>query len=399
MSNATPDFRAAAAALLPDLVDLRRTLHQDAEIGLDLPLTQAHVLTALEGLGLEIHQGTGTTSVVAVLRGGAPGPVVLLRGDMDALPVVEENDLEYRSVNGNMHACGHDLHTAGLVGAARLLAAERENLRGTVVFMFQPGEEGYGGAKVMLAEGLLEIAGQRPDAAYAVHVGTGTRGLFFSRPGPLMASSNSIEITLHGQGGHGSNPSQTRDPVPALAELTLALQTMVSRTVSVNDPVVFSVTMLHTGTAFNVIPASATLGATLRTFSTEAIDLVEEGVRRVAAGIASAHRLTAEVTVNRQYPVTVTDPAITARARAVIETHFGADRYQERTEPIMGSEDFSFVLNEIPGAYLLLGALPDHIAPGTTYPHSSAVQFDDAVLADQAAVLALCAWDRLTAEA
>lgn len=397
MSTATtPDFRREAEPLLPHLVALRRDLHRQPEIGLDLPLTQARVLAELAGLGLEITRGRTLTSVVAVLRGGRPGPVVLLRGDMDALPVVEENDLDHRATNGAMHACGHDLHTAGVVGAARLLAAHRDELPGTVVFMFQPGEEGYGGARIMLEEGVLDAAGERPVAAYAAHVGTRDRGVFLSRSGPLMASSTSVEVRLDGVGGHASRPSQTLDPVPAIAELTLALTTMVSRSVDGNDPVVFSITMVNAGAALNVIPDHATLGGTLRTFSTAALDLVEAGIHRVSHGIAAAHGLTATVRVDREYPVTVSDDALTTRARAVIEERFGAQRYVEVAEPIMGSEDFSFVLEQVPGAFIMMGARPDHLAAGQVYPHSSLVEFDDAVLGDLAAMLAHVAWDRLS---
>lgn len=396
--SAFPDFRAAGAAQLEELVALRRELHRDPEIGLDLPRTQQRVLAALEGLDLEISTGTATTSVTAVLRGGRPGPVVLLRADMDALPVLEANDLPYRSPNEAMHACGHDLHTAGLVGAARLLADVRDELPGDVVFMFQPGEEGYHGARVMIEEGVLEAAGARPIAAFAAHVGTSELGLFRSKPGPVLAGSAEVRVALHGRGGHGSNPAAALDPVPALAEVVLALQSLATRTVPVHDPVVLTVTCLEAGNALNVIPEQASLAGTLRAFSAEMFAELTAGIERVAHGVAAAHGLTAEVQVDVQYPVTVTDPALTARMRELVEETFGKDHYDEIEQPIMGSEDFSYVLEQIPGCFVMVGARPPSVsAAETAYPHSPQVLFDDSVLGDQAAMLALLAWDRLNA--
>lgn len=262
-----PDFVAEAVPLLPELVRLRRALHRSPEVGLDLPQTQQAVLAEIDGLGLEVHRGSETTSVTAVLHGDTPGPAVLIRGDMDGLPVEEETGLEYASNNGAMHACGHDLHTAGLVGAARLLAGHRRELRGDVVFMFQPGEEGYAGASVMIREGLLEVTGATPIAAHAIHVAPGPMGVFHTRRGPLLAGSSNLHITVHGKGGHGSRLEASTDPVPAVAEIVLALQAMVTRRFSVFDPVVLTVTQLSAGQAINVIPAEASLAATVRTLS------------------------------------------------------------------------------------------------------------------------------------
>lgn len=387
-----PDFVAEAQQLAEELRTLRRSIHQHAEIGLDLPKTQQAVLDALSGLDLEITTGQGLSSVVAVLRGAQPGPTVLLRGDMDALPITEANDLEYRSQTDAMHACGHDLHTSGLVGAARLLAAHREQIAGSVIFMFQPGEEGYNGASVMLDEGVLDAAGQRPEAAYAIHVGTGDRGLFMTRPGPMLAGSATVTITLHGKGGHGSTPSSANDPVPALAEIILAAQNRVTRRVNVLDPAVVSITRLWGSDAENVIPEQAGCAGTVRTFSTAAMDLLEEELGRLVRGVAEAHGLRADFEFERGYAVTVNDEQLTSEVEELIRDTFGADRHQQLANPVMGSEDFSFVMQEVPGVYVMLGARPDHIEPGTTYPHSPNVFFDDAVLADQAALMALLAW-------
>lgn len=389
-------FTEASAALLDDLVALRRDLHRDPEIGLDLPRTQQRVLDALDGLGLAITVGRDLTSVVAVLRGGRPGPVVLLRGDMDALPVAEEADVDFASTNGAMHACGHDLHVAGLVGAARLLAGRRDDLPGTVVFMFQPGEEGMGGAKYMLDEGVLDAAGERAVAAYGVHVMAGPHGLFTSRPGTLMAGSNQLHVTVHGRGGHGSQPHTAVDPVAPLLEIGTALQTLVTRSFSVTDPIVISVTLLSASDAINVIPPKASLGATVRTLSHASLDKLVVETRRLADGIASAHGCTADTDLQVQYPVTVNDADEYAFAADVARDLFGGDRFEEMAHPLMGSEDFSFVLDEVPGAYVFLHCSPREIDLATAaWNHSPLVVFDDAVLADQAAYLAELAWRRL----
>ncbi|MGW1344799.1 M20 metallopeptidase family protein [Kribbella sp. NPDC002412] len=378
-----------AAAIGPGLVELRRELHRIPEVGLDLPKTQAMVLDALAGLPLEISTGTELTSVVGVLRGGRPGPTVLLRGDMDALPVVEETDLEYASTNGSMHACGHDLHTAGLVGAARLLSARREELEGNVLFMFQPGEEGLGGAGYMLREGLLQATGDKPIAAYAIHVWSqAAKGLFQTRPGTMMAGSNQLHITVHGKGGHGSSPYTTVDPVPVVAELVLALQTYATRKVNVFDPVVITVTQLAAGVAVNVIPNTARLGATVRTLSHETFDQLSRDLPALAQGIAAAHGCTVEADFALQYPVTINNAARTAHTTEQLTQLFGADRVPPFDNPLMGSEDFSMVLAEVPGTFVMLGARPDDVGEDGPSNHSSVVRFDDAVLADQAAALA-----------
>lgn len=392
---------AEADGLLPQLQRLRRTLHAHPEIGLALPRTQAAVLDALDGLDLEISTGTETTSVVAVLRGHHPdrpaeAPAVLLRGDMDGLPITEETEEPFASTNGRMHACGHDLHTAGLVGAARLLHAHRDELRGDVVFMFQPGEEGCNGASVMIEEGVLEAAGRRAVAAFGAHVNTSPRGVVCTRPGTLQAGSNVLEVTIRGRGGHGSQPQSAVDPVPALAELVTALQNMVSRRIDAFDPIVMSVTQLRAGDAINVIPASASLAATVRTLSESSLETVRQRSEQLAEGIAAAHGCTAEVTFEVQYPVTVNDAAETAWALERLEGLLGGERVKVLPQPIMPSEDFSFVLRQVPGTYLMLGAgRTDVPADRQGDNHSPFVIFDDSVLADQAAVLAHLALERL----
>jgi len=389
-------FVDEGAAIAPDLIALRRTLHQVPEVGLELPKTQAIVLDEIAGLPLEIAPGKELSSIVGVLRGDQPGPTVLLRGDMDALPVVEETDLEYASTNGNMHACGHDLHTAGLVGAARLLSEHRSELRGNVVFMFQPGEEGLCGAGKMITEGLLEVTGEKPSAAYAVHVWSqAAKGLFATRAGTIMAGSNQLFITVQGKGGHGSAPYTTVDPVPVVAEIVLALQAYATRKVNVFDPVVITVTQLAAGIALNVIPNTATLGASVRTLSNASWDQLAAELPQLAGGIASAYGCTVEVSFSRQYPVTINDTARTDEAMAELGQLFGAERVLSMKDPLMGSEDFSLVLEEVPGAFIMLGARPDDVGEDGPSNHSSKVRFDDAVLGDQAAALAQLAATKL----
>lgn len=375
--------------LLPELVALRRELHADPEVGLDLPRTRDRVLAAIADLGLEITLGERTTSVVAVLRGALPGPTVLLRGDMDALPLTELTGLDFASTNGAMHACGHDLHVAGLVGAARLLAARREDLAGSVVFMFQPGEEGCGGAKIMIEEGLLDASGSLPEAAYAIHVAPGPFGGFGVRPGTTMAGANELYVTVHGEGGHGSQPHTATDPVPAIVEIAGALQTMVTRSFDVFDPVVASITQLSAGEAVNVIPDRASLGATVRTVSVAATERFEALSTRLATGIAAAHGCTAEVRFEVNYPVTVSEPVLTAQALEELRTEFGARRAVVLENPLMGSEDFSFVLQKVPGTFIMLTCSPANVDLATAaFNHSPRVLFDDAILGDQAAALA-----------
>ena len=390
-------FAAEGQDLLPDLVSLRRDIHREPEVGLHLPRTQQKILDALDGLGLEITTGKSLSSVTAVLRGGEDGPSVLLRGDMDALPVQELTDLEYASTNGAMHACGHDLHVAGLVGAARLLAAQQRDISGNVIFMFQPGEEGDGGAGLMIDEGVLEAAGERPVAAYGVHVRPGPLGVFRTRPGTLMAGANELRITVHGSGGHGSQPHNALDPVPALVEIAAALQVMATRKFSVFDPIVLTVTQLEAGRAINVIPDTAKLGASVRTLSAESVDRLIVETKALADGIAAAHGCTAEVSFEILYPMTENDPSRTFEAIRELRELFGEERVIQSRDPLMGSEDFSLVLQKIPGAFLFLGATPPEVDPETAaWNHSPRVLFDDSVLADQAAALAQLAFNRLT---
>jgi len=392
-------LREEAAGIAGEIAELRHSIHREPEIGLDLPKTQAKVLAALDGLPLEVCTGQGLSSVTAVLRGGRPGPVVLLRGDMDALPVTEVTHLSYASViPGAMHACGHDLHTAMLAGAARLLSARQADLPGTVIFMFQPGEEGYAGARHMINEGVLDAAGERPVAAYALHV-TSNRlpcGVFSTRGGPMLDAADQIRVTVRGRGGHASTPHRAADPIPAACEMVTALQTLVTRHFDVFDPVVITVGSFHAGTVDNVIPDEATFLATARSFSRESRSALAELVPRLIGDIARAHGLTAEADYSREYPVTVNDAGEAAFAGQVITGVFGSERGEAAPFPLTGAEDFSFVLEEVPGAFVMLGACPPGPDPETAPTNHSAVAvFDDAALADGTALYAELALRRL----
>jgi amidohydrolase len=391
-------FRTAADAIRDELIILRRDLHQHPEIGLHLPRTQQKIIEALDGLPLEITLGKSLSSVVAVLRGDHPGPTVLLRGDMDALPVQELTGLPYASaIPGAMHACGHDLHVAALVGAARLLCAVKAELTGNVIFMFQPGEEGPGGAAPMIDEGLLEAAGGATDAAYTLHVlsSVDRNGLITTRRGPFMAASDKLGIVVRGAGGHGSMPHRAKDPIPAACEMVMALETYVTRSYDIFDPVVVTVGQFHAGTVDNVIPASAMFDATVRSFSKAAREQLSTGLERVVRGVAAAHGLEVDVDYEWGYPVTINDNAEAVFAAEVAVDVFGEDRFAWLENPGAGSEDMSFVLDRVPGAYLNLGACPPDVDPDTAPTnHSPYAQFDDSVVPDGAALLASLAHRR-----
>ena len=403
----TPTTLDLARGLGPELSALRRRLHQIPEIGNHLPLTQQVVLDALEGLDLEITLGRSLSSVTAVLRGTAEPAdgvrqVVLLRGDMDALPVTEEVDVDYRSTHeGAMHACGHDLHMAGLVGAARVLHAMRDRVPGDVVFMFQPGEEGPGGAAPMLAEGLLDVAGRRVDASYALHVYSADEpfGQWASRPGTTGASADEVKVRVIGQGGHGSAPHRAKDPIPAACEMVVGLSTLVTRGFDVFDPVLVTVGRIAGGTKENIIPDEAEFEATVRSLSRESRAKIQGDIERLVHGIAAAHGLTVEVDYKLGYPVTVNDDTEYARAKQAVVDLFGADRYTELATPELGAEDMAFVMELVPSAYFNVGACPVEDYAAAPDNHSPRAAFDDAVLPDCAAWLAEMAVRRLSAPA
>ena len=369
-----------AGSVLDDTIQLRRRIHRHPEIGLTLPRTQATVLEALDGLGLDVRTGARTTSVVARLTGGRPGPTLLLRADMDALPMREDTGLPFASqVDGAMHACGHDAHVAMLVGAARLLARRRATLAGSVLFMFQPGEEGYHGARVMLEEGLLD-GGTPPTGAFALHVThRHAAGVVAARPGPAMASGDTIQIVVGGKGGHASAPHDCLDPIPIACEMVQAFQTLVTRRVNVFDPAVLTIAKIEAGTTRNVIPETASLLGTVRTVSEVTRERMLDGIRRVAEGVASAHGAEVSVELIRGYPVTVNDADFAGFVLDTARQLLGPERTHETRHPVMGSEDFSYVLQRVPGAMANLGTRPD---AGPAFPnHSNRMVINESALA------------------
>lgn len=375
-----------AAARLDDAVDLRRRIHERPELGLELPTTQATILEALDGLPLRITRGRTSSSVVAVLDGDEPGPTVLLRGDMDALPMPEDTDLEFKStVDGAMHACGHDSHVAMLAGAARLLSARRAHLSGRVAFMFQPGEEGHEGAKHMLADGLLATAaegGEPVSMAFAIHQSpTIPSGVIATKGRALLASADTLQITVRGRGGHASMPHHATDPIPVACEIVTALQSMVTRRIDAFDPAVVTVTKLRAGTTTNVIPETATLWGTIRTVSERSRNAVLEHIERLANGVAAAHGAVAEVDLVRGYPVTVNDDDAARFALDTAATLLGAERAVEMQQPVMGAEDWSYVLQEVTGSMAFLGTRPAGVAPAEVAPnHSNRMVLDESAM-------------------
>lgn len=364
-------------------------------------MTKAAVLDELADLPLKLHTGRSCSSVVGVLEGDRPGPTVLLRADMDALPLTERTGLPYASATeGVMHACGHDTHTAMLASAARLLCEHRARLAGRVLLMFQPGEEGQHGARHMIEEGLLGAAGPAgtPSAAYALHISaTLPAGSVQTRPGPIMAAADVLRVTVRGKGGHASAPHDALDPVPAAAAMVGALQTMLTRRVTALEPAVLTVAQIRAGTTYNVIPETAFLEATLRTLSDATRAFLREQVRLVCQYTAAAYGCTASVHLEPGYPVTVNDARAAARVNRLAETVLGPARVSPMATPILGSEDFSYVLNRVPGALAFLGGCPPHLDPDGAPPnHSNRVQFDEAAMADGVALYAGLALDALS---
>ncbi len=359
MPHPKSDLLSAAQGLSSEVVELRRELHANPELGLHLPRTQKRILDSLTGLGLDITLGENLSSIVADLNTGRDGPTVLLRGDMDALPLTEDTDLPFKSkVEGRMHACGHDSHVAMLVGAAQLLSGNRSQLSGRVRLMFQPGEEGFHGARYMIEEGLLEGVNR----AFAIHVETTSpAGVIGCRSGAMFAASDEMQITVKGKGGHASTPHSAVDPIPAAAAMVGAFQTMVTREVDAFDPAVVTIAHIDGGSTNNIIPEVARIEGTIRTVSEETRDLVHSSIHRVATGVANAHGCGSEVNIIKGYPVTVNDTAMVKLIEQATQRTLGEGRYVTLPNPLMPSEDFAYVLQNVPGAIMGLGARPAHV--------------------------------------
>ncbi len=396
MLDLISNWRDDAEALLPELIDLRRDIHREPELGLNNPKTLAKIKAALAGLPLEYREGPSTTGLVATLKGSAlkgsaNGRTVLLRGDMDALPLVEDTGLEFSSnIQGAMHACGHDSHVAMLVGAAKLLCARQDELQGTVQFMFQPGEEGHHGARFMLDDGIIDPL---PDAAFALHImPNAPHGVFAGRAGALLASSDVLNITVKGAGGHASMPHDTIDPIPVACEIVSAIQSMITRKISVFDPAVVTIAKIISGTTNNIIPETAQLTGTIRTLSPTQRARVAEELRRLAPNIAAAHGCSAEVDITPGFPVTLCDARAVSFGANVATKLFGAESWMYMDNPVMGAEDFAYVLEKVPGAMFFLGAAHEgddwHSCCGL---HSNRMVLDESVMARGAAMHAALA--------
>jgi hippurate hydrolase len=381
---AHPDLDAARS-ILPEVTALRRRLHRIPEVGLQLPKTQALVMDAVGALGLEPVPGAAVSSVVATIEGHAPGPTILLRADMDALPLTEETGLDFSSEHDErMHACGHDTHVAMLLGAARILIDSRASWPGRVLLMFQPGEEGFHGARSMLDEGLLDRSGgERPTGAFALHITTlYETGSIDIRPGPMLASSDTLRITVRGRGGHASTPHTALDPITVAAEIVLALQLMVTRRADAFDPAVITIAQVTAGTTTNIIPETAYLGGTLRTVSEARREDIRAEIRRVCDGVAAAHGATVHVDIEPGYPVTINDGPFTELVLSVAGEILGEGMARRLPAPIMGAEDFSYVLQQVPGAIGFVGARPPEVDVATApMNHSNRVVFDESAMA------------------
>ncbi|MEZ5279764.1 MAG: M20 family metallopeptidase [Acidimicrobiales bacterium] len=385
-----PDLRSAAASLDADTIELRRAIHAEPELGLDLPMTQKKITDALTGLGLDIKLGESTTSVVADLDTGRSGPTVLLRGDMDALPMQEDHPSSFKSkYDGRMHACGHDAHVSMLVSAAKLLSSNKGELTGRIRFMFQPGEEGFGGAEYMIREGVLDGV----DRAFAIHVFTSApAGYVATRGGALMASADKFEVTIHGKGGHASMPNYAVDPIPAAAATVTGLHTMVGRSIDATLSGLVTVAHIQAGTTNNVIPPSAYMEGTIRAHDEHTRATLKANIDRVAQGTAAAHGCTCETHVTPGYPVTINDPEQAGLVGRVSTALLGEGHYGEMPRPVMGAEDFSYVLNKVPGAMAFLGVCPEGDDPHTTAPnHSNLMRISEEPLKDGVALYAAMA--------
>lgn len=364
---------------LDELAAYRRHFHAHPELSLQEFETAAFIERELRAAGYDaLRTGVGETGILATLRGERPGPVTLLRADMDALPVTELNDVEYRSKrDGVMHACGHDGHMAILLAAARHLRARRAEVPGTIVFCFQPGEEGPAGNRLMIEDGALEDP--HVDRCFALHLYSGLDvGRVGVRDGPFFASSDRFTIVLQGKGGHGAMPQTSIDPIVGAAQLVTLLQTIASREIAPKDPVVVTVGSLHAGTTFNVIPDRAELAGTVRAYDAAVREELPARIERIAAGVAAATRMGFEMSYDWGYPPTVNDPAANDVVRTVAREVVGAENLTDPHELVLWAEDMSYMLERRPGAYFLVGVRGEE--KGVEPQHSARYDIDERAL-------------------
>ena len=381
----------AIGRLQEEMIRWRRDIHAHPELGFEENRTSDLVAEKLRGFGLEVHRGIGKTGVVGVLRAGSGGRSIGLRADMDALPIHEANTFAHRSTSdGRMHACGHDGHTAMLLGAAKYLADTR-NFDGVVNFIFQPAEEGIGGARAMIADGLFE---KFPcEWVFGMHNRPGLAlGKFAVRAGPMMAGGGFFDIRITGKGSHGARPESGVDPVLVAAHIVIALQSIVSRNVRPVEAAVVSVTQIHGGDAYNVIPQTATLSGTARTFTREVMELIETRMQRIAKGTAEAFGATAETDFRVTFAPTVNDAKEAEFAASVCADVVGAENVNRNPNLIVASEDFSFMLEKVPGCYFNIG---NGAGEGACEVHNPSYDFNDEALALGASVFARIVEKRL----
>jgi hippurate hydrolase len=391
-------LKTQAKAKQANLVQVRRDLHQIPEFGLELPNTLARVLKEVDSLG-EVTLGKDMTAAAIVIRGAQPGPTVLLRADMDALAVNEDTGLAFSSTNGYMHACGHDLHMAIGVGAAQLISENKDQLKGNVVMFFQPGEEGHDGAGIMLSQDMHLASGEKPIAAYGIHVfSMDDPGVFASRKGTMMASAGDVIVTLKGKGGHGSMPWTAVDPITGLIEILSSIQSFIIKHFDALDPIVLNVGWIKAGNdhTTNIVPEVASFGATVRSFSKQGYDDTRTKIPAFIKNMAAAFGLEAEIEFSPATKVLVNNHDAIDRVERVTNTVFGEGRYENMDQPIPGGEDMASILEEIPGAFIFLSAADPTIPMEKRQAnHSNKAVFDDSVLADGATMLAALAFDTL----
>ena len=371
------------------IVALRRDIHREPELGFGTKKTAEKVLSALEGLPLDVQTGVAENGIVATLRGEGDGPTVGLRADMDALPIHEETGLPFASkLEGKMHACGHDGHTSMLVGAAHALSGMRERFNGTVKFFFQPAEEGGGGGKVMVEAGVADDVA----AVFALHLWPGFPfGTAATKAGPIMAPADAFEMTIRGSGGHGAFPHLTADAITMAAQIVTALQTVVSREVDPVEPAVVTVGEIGAGSAFNIIPEKARLGGTVRTLNEDLRRMMPERIERIARSVAQGMRGDAELDYEFSYPVTMNEEGAARTALGVIRGLFGEEHTLELANPSMGAEDFAFFLEKIPGAFIWLG-----VGEEVSFLHTPTFAFDEEILPQGSALLTALALESLS---
>jgi amidohydrolase len=387
------NFHAEAEKLFPWMVERRRDFHRHPELGFQEFRTAGIVAQELQALGMEVTTGVGKTGVVGLIEGERPGPTVLLRFDMDALPIHETNKTDYVSETANvMHACGHDGHTTMGLAVAKILWPLRQQMAGTLKLVFQPAEEGLGGAEAMVADGVLDKIGPNVDRSLSLHLWNDKPvGWVAATNGPAMAASERFFINIQGKGAHGASPFQGRDPLLAAAHITTALQSIVSRNINALDAAVVSVTVSKAGDAFNVVPDTAFMGGTIRTYRPEVRELVLQRIVEITEGVAQAMGCTAQVDLKKITPATVNEVGMAARVRELAQAVPGVTQVDD-DERTMGSEDMAYMMETVPGCYFFIGSA--NAEKELNYPHHHPrFDFDERAMITGAALMATAAAD------